>query len=236
MTGTYRLGRVELDRIPVLWAALVANVLFLFLALYYLLDDATLFGPTPVVVPLIWLTVGAWALASVDPPAAARRHRSIAAAIAGAYWLVLGFLGGVLSLPAHDAPTSIRVTLLDSPPGWNPAVYLSTDIVQVTLIPWRVVGYVALAALVYETALVAAVAVAERARTDASEFGTAALGGFVGLFSCVSCTWPIVVQVVGGLLGGTGSILAPLTGISLLASTAVFVATVATLRWRPGLG
>ncbi|PSQ42011.1 hypothetical protein BRD17_09855, partial [Halobacteriales archaeon SW_7_68_16] len=116
-----------------------------------------------------------------------------------------------------DAPAVAGFRIADLPPGIGPAPIYEGLYVQFAFLPYRVVGYLALARLVYATLV---------------DTATSALGGVVGLFSCVSCTWPIVASLIGGAAGASTLTAAVSTG-SYVLSTVVFVATVVVLRWRP---
>ena len=88
-----------------------------------------------------------------------------------------------------------------------------------TLIPYQVVGYATLAYLVYARVLEAT--------------GTA-ITGLLGLFSCVSCAWPVVGTAVAAVFGSGSAVYAFALAESYGLSTAVFVSAVALLTWRPG--
>jgi hypothetical protein len=104
------------------------------------------------------------------------------------------------------------------PPGWGPAVIYGGATLQFALLPFKLVGYATLAYLVYATLVDAA---------------SSAVGGVLGLFSCVSCTFPVIAGVVSGFVGGTGALASAVYGQSYLLSTVVFVITVGLLVWRP---
>jgi cytochrome c biogenesis protein CcdA len=80
------------------------------------------------------------------------------------------------------------------------------------------VGYAALAVLVYATAL---------------DVAGSAIGGVLGLFSCVSCTWPVLASLVGGVAGGSSAVASAALSGSYGLSTVIFVVTVGLLYWRP---
>jgi hypothetical protein len=84
--------------------------------------------------------------------------------------------------------------------------------------PYKLVGYLALAYLVYATVLDAA--------------GTV-VSGSLGLLSCVSCTWPVVGSLVTSLFGSGSAVVVAATTWPYDISTAAFLATVALLTWRP---
>jgi hypothetical protein len=92
---------------------------------------------------------------------------------------------------------------------------------SVVLMPARVVGYLALAYLVYATVI------------DASGAGVA---GLLGLLSCVSCSWPVLAALVSGVAGSGSALAATTLGLSQDLSTVVFLLTVGLLYWRPTIG
>ncbi|MCF2206250.1 hypothetical protein KVP02_00980, partial [Halobacterium salinarum] len=58
------------------------------------------------------------------------------------------------------------------------------------------------------------------------------VGGLVGVFTCVSCTLPVVAAVVSSLAGGAVAV-GTASALSSDAATAVFVLAVGLLAWRP---
>lgn len=210
------------DRDPnwtLIYTAIVANALVLAALGYALLAERQ---PTAYwAVPLVWITVGVWALIRVSPPPATRRTKVLAGAVAGGYFIVLGFVGGLFG-PASGPTTGLLIQATELPPGWNPAVLYAGEYLQFAIIPYTAFGYAVLAYLIYVTAVEAKHAVA---------------GGLLGLFSCVSCTLPVIAALVGGVVGGGGAVAqAAIEFQSYAISTAVFVVTVGLLSYRPGLG
>jgi hypothetical protein len=112
----------------------------------------------------------------------------------------------------------VRVVSGTVPPGWGPAVTYAGSGLTLTLVPFRVVGYLALAYLVYATVLDAA---------------RSAVTGALGLLSCVSCSWPVLASLASGVAGSGSGIAAAVTTGSYGLSTLVFVVTVTLLVWRP---
>jgi hypothetical protein len=196
------------------WAAVLNGELALVL-LYFAVSSAT---PTDVVslaYPFVWLNVAAWGVHRVGVPDASRRQWLAAAGVGAAYFLVLGRVGGLYML--HGADLGSRVAWLA--PGWGPAVIYSGAGLTVSLLPFKVGGYAALAYLV-------AVTVVDTARTG--------LAGLVGLLSCVSCTWPVVATLAAGLFGSASTAVVVAESQPYALSTAVFVSSVLLLTWRPG--
>lgn len=198
-----------------LYGAALVNVEVLLVLTYFLVSDARVDDPFGVVYPFVWINVGLWAIVRTEPVARERRHRRLAGATAGLYLIALFVLGGMLWTAHPEAPTGFDVSMLT--PGVGPVVAYNGTLVRFTLVPFLVVGYVALAYLVYATLLDAA---------------GSAIGGVVGLFSCLSCVWPLIAPIFVGAFGSAGAAAAASLQ-SYVAGTAIFLATVALLYWRP---
>lgn len=201
-------------------AAIAAELMLI--AAYLLVAESSVTDPLILVYPLIWINVGAWAILTTTPPRASSRRRLVAAAIGVGYFIVLAYVGGLVSpghaLHGHQHTTAFRVVVASLPPGWSPAVFYGGSYVSISAFPFYVVGYLALSYLVYTTVLDAA---------------GSAVAGLVGLFSCVSCTWPILGTVVVGVFGSGSAVVAFATNQPYGASTLVFLSAVALLSWRP---
>jgi len=128
----------------------------------------------------------------------------------------LAVAGGLITVGVGEAATGLRIAPL--PPGYGPALLYSGQQVTVTLMPNYLVGYVALAYLVYVTVIDAA--------------GSAA-AGLIGLFSCVSCSWPILASLISAITGGGSLLVTSALQVSYGLSTAVFLVTAGLLYWRP---
>jgi hypothetical protein len=166
---------------------------------------------------LLWVFVGGAVLAVVDVAPASPSTKRRAALVAVGYFAVLAYAGGLV-IPAGASGVGVRVAYL--PPGWGPALLYQGSVVNLVLMPARVVGYLALTYLVYATVI------------DAAQ---AAVSGVVGLLSCVSCTWPVLGSVLTGVFGAGSAVAAVAAAYSYDISTAVFLVTVALLAWRPNL-
>ena len=105
------------------------------------------------------------------------------------------------------------------PPGWGPALVVNVGVAAAVLMPAKVLGYAALAYLLYGAVV------------DAAGAGIA---GVLGLFSCLSCSLPILAGAAASIVGGGAFVAAAATGLGYGPSTLVFVITVALLWWRPG--
>jgi hypothetical protein len=211
-----RLARFRPARGTLLWGALLVNAELLALLLYLAQPDITATAIRYYVYPFIWINVGLWALVRVDPPTATRRRRLITGALAVGYFLVLAYAGGLVGRGLGAMATGFRIAML--PPGTGPALVYGGEAIRLALFPYKVIGYVALAVLVYATVL---------------DVARSAISGVLGLFSCVSCTWPVLASVVSGVAGGSSAVASAALSGSYGISTLIFVVTVGLLYWRP---
>jgi hypothetical protein len=195
-------------------AALAAVCLVEALALgaYVRVSPGGVTAPRYLLYPFVWLNVAGLAVLGTRVfPAPARRVRT-AAAVAVGYFLVLAAIDGTVAL-SPGTPTGVAVHW-GLPPGWGPLVVADLGPVRVAPVPYRTLGYAAVAYLLYATV---------------RETASGVLGGVVGLFSCVSCTLPVVAALLSGVGGGSAA--AAATTFSHDLSTAVFLATVVALAW-----
>ncbi|WP_144901857.1 DUF7546 family protein [Halobellus captivus] len=162
------------------------------------------------VYPFVWMNVGLAATVRVQIPDADRRLRLLAGALAIGYFLALAFLSGLVGLEfrhshAHAHVSGLQVTL--AAPGWGPRIGYGGSLLTLNFVPYRVVGYLSLAFLVYAAAL------------NASR---RALSGVVGVASCVGCSLPLVESAAVGVVGGAAA-LAAVEPFSVDLSTLGFV-------------
>lgn len=223
--GDRPMGRHRPDRDAVLRGALVLNTELLVVLGYVLLASPGVGALPPLrtiafyTYPFVWLNVGLFAVVRTERPPAPGGRRAVALVAAAGYLLVLGYAGGLYG-PGGGGPGGLRLAVASLPPGWSPAVLYAGPLVDVALIPFKVVGYAALAYLVY-----LAVLAADRSL----------LGGTVGLFACASCALPAVAGVVSGTVGGGTALVAAAGRQSYAASTVAYVLAVGLLAWWPSL-
>ncbi|UPM43852.1 DUF7546 family protein [Halocatena salina] len=213
------------DRMPdiktVMRWSIVINVEILLVGSYLLIAPVTPTGVWSYVYPFIWINVALWAFSRTETPTASRSRQYTSGLIALGYLFVLGLFGGLYGPGMGEMATGLRIEFVSLPPGWSPAVLYSGELIRLALLPFKVVGYLTLAYLVYVTVL------------DAT--GSATMGIF-GLFSCVSCVLPLIAATVSGVVGSGGVLVAVATRQSYALSTVVFVFTVLLLVWRPTAG
>jgi hypothetical protein len=195
---------------------LLLSLEVLFAVVYVVLTRTALTRPLMVIgVPMIWLNLSLLVFLRIRPPEAAR-SRWPALLVAAGYFALLAVLGGLVVLGDGNPAAGLRVTL-SGVPGWVPLVVADAGPAALVVVPFKLVGYVALAYLVYVAVL---------------DAGGALFGSAVGLFSCVSCTFPLVAGLVSTITGGGATAAAVYSG-SYPLSTAVFAVTVGLLAWRP---
>lgn len=189
--------------------AVVLGLETLGVAGYYLLGPATVEQLRYALYPWVWINLGLLAVWMATPAPAGRRARLLAGALASGYVLVLASLAGLVAVDGHSHGLSGLVITM-SPPGWGPRVAYVASGFHLYFVPYLVVGYLALGYLFYAALL--------RARA-------LSLAGVLGLGSCLSCAFPV-------LLGGIGAALSPaVASVAIDLSTAAFVVTVGLL-WR----
>lgn len=197
-----------------LYGALLVNGEIALVLLYYALASAT---PTDILFhayPLVWINAAIWGVSRVDLPETSGRQRWLAVGVGIAYFLLLGGLGGLYTF--GGAGLGFRLAWLA--PGWGPVAIYSGSAVTMSLFPYKLIGYTSLAYLVTATIL------------DTAKSG---LAGLVGLFSCVSCSWPLAAMVFTGVFGSASTAVAVAQNEPYGLSSVVFVASVALLVWRP---
>lgn len=189
---------------------------------YLATTDAGLAAPTTMAIPLVWLTTAAVAVRHAEPPAGGVRTRVVAGVVGLAYGVGLAVVAGMIQRSAGMAGTN--VVLL--PPWWGPAVQFAGLGLAGTLFPYRLVGYAALAYLVY-------IAVADALARGAGAVRGA--GGAVGALSCTGCALPLIASLggaAGGIAGGVTALLAGSPTYTI--GTIAYVVAVGLLAYRAG--
>lgn len=213
---TDTLDRLHLDegsrhRLRV-WAAVVILEVYAVIV-YFLLTDATPTGELRYLAyPIVWTTLGLWVLVDVEPDPGSRAHAFAAGALATLYFGVLLWIPGNIGLTPADSMITWRVEMYA--PGWGPLVAATTPWIRVFLVPFEVIGYLGLAFLVYANVLTLA---------------RGALSSVLGLVTCVGCTVPVLVPLLGVLGGPATSLTTTAYAWSYDIGTAIFVVTVGLL-------
>lgn len=207
-------ARLRPDRRTLLYAALLLNGELALVLFYFAVSSSVPTDPVFLAYPFVWINAAIWGVSKVDLPDAPRIHGWAAYTIGVAYFLLLGGIGGLYML--EGAGLGARIAWLS--PGWGPTLVYSGPGLTMSLFPFKVVGYAALAYLVTATVL------------DTARAGVA---GLLGLFSCVSCTWPVAATLLTGAFGSASAVTAVAENEPYGLSTVVFVSSVLLLVWRP---
>ena len=217
----------EVDDLPeprtiLLWTGILYVEVMALTGYWLFGDTVSVSQPRFALYGLLWINASIWVFLRTDAPDASRSAVRRAGVLALGYLAVLAYTGGVV---APGIPTTFDYTagfsVLWLPPGWGPAVTFKSEFVRLILMPARVVGYLALAYLVYVTIL---------------DVSGSAVSGLLGLFSCISCSWPILASLGTAAFGGGSFVAVATTTYAYDVSTAVFLLTVALLSWRPSFG
>ncbi|MFB6161016.1 MAG: hypothetical protein ABEJ61_07545 [Haloferacaceae archaeon] len=204
--------------------ALIVNTLIALSLAYVALTEAQVGTGRYTLYGLLWVGAGVAAVAFTDVSPAGVRARRVAGAVAVGYLGALAVAGGLVGPGVPPASADgLRVATL--PPGWGPALVYGGTTLSAVLMPAKVVGYLALAYLVYAT-VVDALAV-----SDGAVRGT--VPGLLGLLSCVSCSWPILASLATGVFGAGTAVAGTALALSYDLSTLVYLVTVGLLYWRP---
>lgn len=180
---------------------------------YLAVADARVLSVRYLAYPFVWTNAAilAVAYAPIPRPKLDDRWTTGALVVAAGYFLALCWAGGLVSAGAGSGLGTLGV--VPAVPGWGPLVVVSGGLVHLALVPFKVVGYLGLAALAY-----AALARASRGL----------LGGALGLVTCVSCTGSILGALLAGVSGSSVAVSAAMSR-SYDLSTAVFLLAIAAL-------
>lgn len=222
------ISRLRPDRSTLLGVGLLVNTQIAITLAYLLLSDVIVTEPRYLIYPWLWIDAALLAVWKTDVSPASTATRRAGIAIAGGYFLLLALAAGVvgptggivatLTGTAGSVPEATGWNVHWLPPGSGPALLYQGTAVRAALLPYEVIGYAGLAYLVYAGVLEAA---------------GSTLSGLVGMFSCVSCAWPIVGGAVTTIFGSGSAIAIAATTWPHDVSTVVFLSAVVLLYWRP---
>jgi len=165
------------------------------------------------VYPPVWIGVSVGAALWVDRTVRHRPRPWLGRAVGVAYVLGIAWLSGLVGV--SSGMTTLRV--VSTLPGWGPIGLYDNGLVSLSIVPFKLVAYLALGHIV-------AVLVAAQ--------GGSARAAALGMASCVSCAAPLLLAV-GGLLGG-GQATSMVASIGYDIATVILVATFALLARAAG--
>jgi len=185
--------------------AVVATVVLLTaIATYLRLTDAVITTGRSLSYPVIWIVTSLTAAVWIGLTVRGRPYRWRGVAIGGGYTLVIAWLTGLLGATTGGFPLRVHA----APPGWGPIILYDSGLLRLSIVPFKLIAYLALGYVIY--ALVAAHRGSVRAAA-------------LGVVSCVSCTGPLLVAVVGAIGGAQATTAVATAGYDI--ATAALVAT-----------
>jgi hypothetical protein len=185
--------------------AIVATVVLVTaIATYLRLTDAVITAGRSLIYPVIWIVTSLTAAVWIGLTVRGRPRRWRGIALGGGYTLMIAWLTGLLGATTGGFPLRVHA----APPGWGPIILYDSGLLRLSIVPFKLIAYLALGYVIY--ALVAA---------HRGSIRAAALG----IVSCVSCTGPLLVAVVGAIGGAQATTAVATAGYDL--ATAALVAT-----------
>ena len=200
-------------RAAVATAVVATGALLTAIATYLRLTDAVITTGRSLSYPVVWIVTSLTAAVWIGLTVRGRPRRWRGIAIGGGYTLVIAWLTGLLGATTGGFPLRVHA----APPGWGPIILYDSGLLRLSIVPFKLIAYLALGYVIY--ALVAAHRGSIRAAA-------------VGVFSCVSCTGPLLVAIIGAV-GGTQATTAVATAgydiatVALVATFGLLVAVVA---------
>lgn len=185
--------------------AIVATVVLVTaIATYLRLTDAVITAGRSLIYPVIWIVTSLTAAVWIGLTVRGRPRRWRGIALGGGYTLMIAWLTGLLGATTGGFPLRVHA----APPGWGPIILYDSGLLRLSIVPFKLIAYLALGYVIY--ALVAA---------HRGSIRAAALG----IVSCVSCTGPLLVAVVGAIGGAQATTAVATAGYDL--ATAALVVT-----------
>lgn len=200
------------------WGAVRPWIAVFLLEIYAVIAYFQLTGATPtaelryLLYPLVWMTVAVWAILAVDLKSESQLRTVLASAIGIVYFLGLLWVPGNLGFGVPGSEFALRTEMYS--PGWGPLVVVSAPWLSLFLVPFEVIGYAGLSYLVIGNVL---------------QLSRGTFSGALGLVTCVGCTVPVLVPLVGLLGGPATSLTTTAYAYSYDIGTLLFVSTMALL-------
>lgn len=147
---------IEIDLYTLTVVNLLLSLQILVAIAYTVLTGVTVPGFRYAIIPFIWINVAAWAVLRAAPTTRGIKHRAVTFGSAAAYFLLILYLSGLLgpgstALEQVTGAAGFGVTWRSI--GWGPTLLYSGKWVSLVLIPYQVIGYLALAYLLYVAVL-----------------------------------------------------------------------------------
>ena len=209
------------------------NFLFLFLFIfilefsltlvYLLYSGVILTDPLILLYPFLWINSSIFVLLLILPTNVPIPRRLPALFLGFLYFVVLAYLSSILD-PGHifhnhtsfDHDFGLRVAFASMPPGWAPSIFYRGNLISIYALFFELIGYISLSYLFYRSVL---------------SFDRFAFSGAIGVFSCVSCTWPLIGTYLASISGSSLPLFLS-THQSYGFSTLIFITALSLLFWN----
>lgn len=210
---------IKIDLYTLTVVNLLLSLQILVAIAYTVLTGITVPGFRYAIIPFIWLNVAAWAVLRAAPTTRGIKHRAAAFGSAAIYFLLILYLSGLLrpgstALEQVTGAAGFGITWRSL--GWGPTLLYSGEWVSLVLIPYQVIGYLALAYLLYVAVL---------------DITNSAFGGIIGLAPCPGCAAPVFTSMIAGI-AGTSSAFVLLITYQYELATVLFVTAIVLLSRR----
>jgi len=213
----------SLKRDLLLLSFLILTTEFCLTIVYLLYSGVTLTDPLILLYPFLWINSSIFVLLLILPTSMPFLRRLPALFLGILYFIVLAYLSSILDLghifhghSLFDHDFGLRVAFAPLPPGWAPSIFYSGNIVSIYALFFELIGYLSLSYLFYRSVL---------------SFDRFALSGVIGVFSCVSCTWPLIGAYLSSISGSSLPLFLS-THQSYGLSTLIFITALSLLFWN----
>ncbi|MXR50302.1 hypothetical protein GRX03_01585 [Halovenus sp. WSH3] len=212
---------------PQLWTVVLVNALLgvqlLAAVVYGAVFGTSLLSLHVFVIPFIWTTVSVVTVWHTDHVSRGWRPTLFAGAVAVGYLSLFLWLSGTVGFtPSQVDPLTGSLGFgveVGRSLGWGPVVYYSGEWIGARIIPYQIVGYLALSYLVY-------IAVLDVTRS--------ASAGTLGLILCPGCAAAALIPAFGGI-AGLSAALSFFVQYSYELATVMFVVAMGWLYYQPSI-
>ncbi|WP_336326713.1 DUF7546 family protein [Halovenus sp. HT40] len=212
---------------PQLWTLVLINALIgiqlLLAVLYGAAFGTSLLSFHVFLIPFIWTTVSVIAVWYTDSVSRGWKPTALAGAVAVGYLSLFLWLSGTVGFtPEQVEPITGDLGFgveVGRSLGWGPILYYSGEWIGARIIPYQIIGYLALSYLVYVTVL------------DATRSASA---GTLGLILCPGCAAAALVPAFGGI-AGVSAALSFFLQYSYELATIMFVVAMGWLYYQPSI-
>lgn len=181
---------------------------------YFLLSSSEPTSIRYLTYPFIWMNTSIWVVYNTEHISSENNYITLLVlAISIIYFLVLLYIPGLIGLSTNTPATGLYFSMVS--PGWGPIISYTGNLIQFTIIPFQVIGYLSITYLIYISLL----------NTAKSSI----VGGMLGIFTCVGCITPIFASLLGFLGGGLTSLTTSAYSFSYDIGTIIFLITIGLL-------